>query len=98
LLLWIGVGIAITLAVGQDGLLINNTRDGSSALLDFWSPRCGTVVAGADVVAPAWTYCERGLHAMVAGRRHWRRRAAARMRTVRPGASALIAQPSARPC
>ena len=39
LLLWIGVGIAITLAVGQDGLLINNARDGTSALLDFWSPR-----------------------------------------------------------
>ena len=39
LLLWIGVGIAITLAVGQDGLLINNARDGSSALLEFWSPR-----------------------------------------------------------
>ena len=39
LLLWIGVGIAITLAIGQDGLLINNARDGTSALLDFWSPR-----------------------------------------------------------
>jgi hypothetical protein len=39
LLLWIGVGIAVTLAIGQDGLLINNGRDGSSALLEFWSPR-----------------------------------------------------------
>ena len=39
LLLWIGVGIAITLAFAQDGLLINNGRDGTSALLDFWSPR-----------------------------------------------------------
>jgi hypothetical protein len=39
LLLWLGVGIAITLAVGQDGLLINNGRDGTSALLEFWSPR-----------------------------------------------------------
>ena len=39
LLLWVGVGIAITLAVGQDGLLISNARDGTSALLDFWSPR-----------------------------------------------------------
>ena len=39
LLLWVGVGIAITLAVGQDGLLISNSRDGTSALLDFWSPR-----------------------------------------------------------
>ncbi len=39
LLLWIGVGIAITLAVAQDGLLINNGRDGTSSLLEFWSPR-----------------------------------------------------------
>ena len=39
LLLWIGVGIAITLATAQDGLLINNARDGTSALLDYWSPR-----------------------------------------------------------
>ena len=39
LLLWVGVGIAITLAIGQNGLLISNSRDGTSALLDFWSPR-----------------------------------------------------------
>jgi hypothetical protein len=39
LLLWLGVGIAITLAIGQDGLLLNNARDGTSALLEFWSPR-----------------------------------------------------------
>ena len=39
LLLWIGVGIALTLAIAQDGLLINNARDGTSALLEYWSPR-----------------------------------------------------------
>ena len=39
LLLWIGVGIALTLALAQDGLLINNARDGTSALLEYWSPR-----------------------------------------------------------
>ena len=39
LLLWISIGIAITLTVSQDGLLINNARDGTSALLGFWSPR-----------------------------------------------------------
>lgn len=39
LLLWISAGIAITLAVAQDGLLINNGRDGTSSLLEYWSPR-----------------------------------------------------------
>lgn len=39
LLLWISVGIGITLAVAQDGLLINNGRDGTSSLLEYWSPR-----------------------------------------------------------
>ena len=39
LLLWLSVGIALTLAVAQDGLLINNLRDGTSALLEYWSPR-----------------------------------------------------------
>jgi len=39
LLLLIGAGIALTLAIAQDGLLINNARDGTSALLEFWSPR-----------------------------------------------------------
>jgi hypothetical protein len=38
-LLWIGVGIALTLALAQQGLLINNWRDGSSSLLEWWSPR-----------------------------------------------------------
>lgn len=39
ILLWIGVGIALTLAFAQQGLLINNGRDGSSSLLEWWSPR-----------------------------------------------------------
>jgi hypothetical protein len=39
LLLWISVGVALTLTLAEDGLLINNARDGSSALLAFWSPR-----------------------------------------------------------
>ncbi len=38
-LLWIGVGIALTLAFAQQGLLINNGRDGSASLLEWWSPR-----------------------------------------------------------
>ena len=39
LLLWVSIGIGITLVVSQDGLLINNARDGTSALLEYWSPR-----------------------------------------------------------
>lgn len=39
LLLWVSVAIAITLTVAQNGLLINNDRDGTSALLEYWSPR-----------------------------------------------------------
>jgi hypothetical protein len=91
LLLWIGVGIAITLAVGQDGLLINNTRDGSSALLDFWSPRWELWSLAPTFVAPAWTW-RAWMHTL-----WWlavgtgAAMLLARMRTVRPGASALIA-------
>ncbi len=39
LLLWIGVGIAVTLTFAQEGLLIANGRDGTSSLLEWWSPR-----------------------------------------------------------
>jgi hypothetical protein len=39
LLLWVGVGIALTLTVAQDGMLIANGRDGTSSLLEWWSPR-----------------------------------------------------------
>lgn len=54
LLLWIGVGIAFTLALGQDGLLINNARDGSSALLEFWSPRWPLWSLAPTFVADRW--------------------------------------------
>jgi hypothetical protein len=54
LLLWIGVGIAVTLAIGQDGLLINNARDGSSALLDFWSPRWQLWSLAPTFIADRW--------------------------------------------
>ncbi|MEZ5288984.1 MAG: hypothetical protein R2712_30125, partial [Vicinamibacterales bacterium] len=39
LLLWVGVGIAVTLVFAQQGLLIANGRDGTSSLLEWWSPR-----------------------------------------------------------
>ena len=38
-LLAVGAGIAVTLAVAQQGSLIDNGRDGSSSLLEYWSPR-----------------------------------------------------------
>jgi hypothetical protein len=37
-LLWISVGIAATLVVAQYGLLIGNSGDGTSTLLEYWSP------------------------------------------------------------
>jgi hypothetical protein len=91
LLLWIGVGIAVTLAVGQDGLLINNARDGSSALLAFWSPRWELWSLAPTFVAPAWTL-RAWIHTL-----WWLAIGTgaalllARTRTTRPGVSALVA-------
>ena len=39
LLLWVSIGVALTLLVAQQGLLIINGRDGTSAVLEYWSPR-----------------------------------------------------------
>lgn len=39
LLLWIGIGISMTLAFAQGGLIVSGFRDGTSALLEWWSPR-----------------------------------------------------------
>jgi hypothetical protein len=38
LLLWVSIGVALTLALAQQGLLLNNARDGTSTLLEYWSP------------------------------------------------------------
>jgi hypothetical protein len=91
LLLWIGVGIALTLAIGENGLLINNGRDGTSALLDFWSPRFELWSLVPTFVALDWTlraWLHMAWWLAIAG-------AAAivlhRSRSTRPGASALIA-------
>jgi hypothetical protein len=53
-LLWVGVGIAVTLAIGQNGLLISNSRDGTSALLDFWSPRWDLWMLAPSYVRQQW--------------------------------------------
>lgn len=55
LLLWISVGVALTLAVSENGLLLNNGRDGTSALLDFWMPRWEMWTLAPTFVAPNWT-------------------------------------------
>ncbi|MGE0360303.1 MAG: ArnT family glycosyltransferase [Vicinamibacterales bacterium] len=39
LLVWVGVALAVLLVVAEDGLLLANGRDGTSALLEWLSPR-----------------------------------------------------------
>ena len=39
LLLWLGLGMALQLGLAQEGFLLANGRDGSSSLLEWWSPR-----------------------------------------------------------
>ena len=55
LLLWTSIGIAITLTVAEDGLLINNARDGTSALLAFWSPRWELWTLAPTFIGHPWT-------------------------------------------
>jgi hypothetical protein len=54
LLLWISLGIALTLAVSENGMLLSNARDGTSALLDYWSPRWELWTLVPTFVAPDW--------------------------------------------
>jgi hypothetical protein len=54
LLLWISIGIGVTLVISQDGLLLNNARDGTSALLDFWSPRWELWTLAPTFIAHPW--------------------------------------------
>jgi len=51
LLLLLGVGIAVTLTVAQNGLLIDNGRDGTAALLEYWLPQWSLWA-----LAPAYTF------------------------------------------
>lgn len=90
LLLWISVGIAITLAIAQSGFLINNERDGSSSLLEYWSPRwelwtlAPTFITGHTLIA--WVQSLWWL--AVAGTAGW---FLSRHKTTRPGLAALMA-------
>lgn len=90
LLLWISVGIGITLALSQDGMLINNGRDGTSSLLEYWSPRWELWTLAPTFIlreaSTAW------LHSLwwlaVAGGAGW---FLATRKTVKPGVAALTA-------
>lgn len=91
LLLWISIGIAVTLTFSENGLLINNNRDSASALLDFWSPRWELWSLAPTFVAPEWigtAWLHTGWWVVIAS-------AAAvilaRLPSARAGASALMA-------
>lgn len=90
LLLWISVGIAITLALAQDGFLINNGRDGTSSLLEYWSPRWELWTLAPTFIlheaAIAWVHSLWWL--AVAGGAGW---LLSRSGTTKPGAAALVA-------
>lgn len=90
LLLWISVGIGLTLALAQDGLLINNGRDGTSSLLEYWSPRweLWTLAPTFIVHAPPIAWLHTLWWLAVAAGAGW---FLARPRTARPGPAALIA-------
>jgi len=90
LLLWIGIGISLTLAVAQEGLLINNDRDGTSALLDWWLPYW-------DIWALAPSFTRRDVLVAITHTAAWLLAAGAaaatlaRWRTARAGAAAFAA-------
>jgi hypothetical protein len=91
LLLWISIGIALTLTIAQDGLLIGNARDNTSALLEFWSPRWELWTLAPTFISQAsWRIGL--LHVAwwltVAFAAAW---LLARARVTRPGYSALLA-------
>jgi hypothetical protein len=90
LLLWCSVGIAGVLLFAQQGLLTSNGRDGTSALLEYLSPRWA-----AWAMAPSFIYHEPPTAWLYSAL--WLLLAAsaalilARLRTFRPGAAALSA-------
>ena len=91
LLLWISIGIALTLTIAQDGLLISNARDNTSALLEFWSPRWELWTLAPTFISQA-SWRVGGLHVAwwltVAFAAAW---VLSHSRVTRPGVSALLA-------
>lgn len=90
LLLWVSIGVALTLTLAQDGLLINNDRDGTSALLAWWLPRWDTWTLVPSFVRRDATVAllQTSLWLGVGGAAGW---LLARLRNTRPGTSALSA-------
>ena len=91
LLLWISIGIALTLAISENGLLIANGRDGTSALLDYWSPRWELWTIAPTFVAPQWTlraWIRTAWWLVIASAAAW---TLMKARATRAGTSALIA-------
>jgi hypothetical protein len=91
LLLWISIGIALTLLIAEDGLVIGNARDNTSALLEYWSPRWELWTLAPTFISQA-SWAIGALHAA------WWLAVAfaaafvlARSRVTRPGLSALVA-------
>jgi hypothetical protein len=90
LLLWISIGIAITVLAAPNGFVIVNGRDGSSSLLEYWSPRWELWT-----LAPTFILHEAGIawiHSLwwlaIAGAAGW---FLATRRTQHPGGAALTA-------
>ena len=90
LLLWVGAGIAATLVFAQQGLIINNARDGSSALLEYWAPRWALWTLAPSFIAGSWlrAYADAAWWVLVAAGASL---VLAKVRTARAGASALVA-------
>lgn len=91
LLLWISIGIAMTLVVARNGMVISNARDNTSALLEYWSPRWELWTLAPTFISQA-SWIIGALHVA------WWLTVAfaaafllARSRVTRPGYSALIA-------
>lgn len=89
-LLWLSIGMAATLVFAQDGLLINNGRDGSSALLEYLSP-----LWEAWTLAPSFIHHEAGtalIHTLAWLAIAWAAAIAlGRVRTTTAGGAALSA-------
>ena len=90
LLLWIGIGIAITLVFAQDGLLLNNDRDGAAALLSYWAPRWELWTLVPTFIAGSWirSWVQAAWWLLVAAAAAF---GLSKVRTPNAGASALVA-------
>jgi hypothetical protein len=89
-LLWVSVGIAITLCVAQRGFLMSNGRDGTSTLIEWWLPQweMWTLVPSFIQHAPPTAVLHAGVWVAIAA---VAARVLARWKIAQPGAAALAA-------